>query len=62
MKRKHVYYTKLYTAECLEEEVPMVVPNTVMVKMEYTVISGGTEKSVIMGSKNTQNKFPMSLG
>lgn len=62
MKRKHVIYTKLYTAECLTEDVPEVVANTVLVKMEYTVISGGTERAVIMGSKNTQNKFPMSLG
>lgn len=30
--------------------------------MEYTVVSGGTERACIMGMNNTSQKFPMFLG
>jgi threonine dehydrogenase-like Zn-dependent dehydrogenase len=30
--------------------------------MEYTVVSGGTERANIMGMNNTSQNFPMSLG
>lgn len=30
--------------------------------MEYTVVSGGTERANIMGMKNTPSKFPKQLG
>ena len=33
--------------------------NEVLVKMEYTVISGGTERVCILGMNNTLQKFPM---
>jgi 2-desacetyl-2-hydroxyethyl bacteriochlorophyllide A dehydrogenase len=34
----------------------------VLVKMEYTVVSGGTEYACLMGLKNTSQRFPTSLG
>jgi threonine dehydrogenase-like Zn-dependent dehydrogenase len=36
--------------------------NDVLVKMQYTVVSGGTEKAYLSASKNTQQVFPASLG
>ena len=30
--------------------------------MEYTVVSGGTERACILGMNNTPQSFPMSLG
>ena len=34
----------------------------VLARMEYTVVSGGTEKACLLASKNTSQKFPRSLG
>ena len=45
MKRKSIIFTKPYTAEYLEEEVPLLYAENVLVKMEYTVVSGGTERA-----------------
>lgn len=30
--------------------------------MEYTIVSGGTERAGILGMKNTSQNYPMSLG
>ena len=62
MKRKIIAFTKPYTAECLEDDIPKVGETSVLVKMEYTVVSGGTERAVITSTKNTAQKFPAYLG
>lgn len=62
MKRKSIFFTKPYTAEYLEEEVPLLYAENVLVKMEYTVVSGGTERACITASDNTPQRFPMALG
>lgn len=62
MKRKAIVFTKLYTAEYLEQDIPIVKDEDVLVKMEYTVVSGGTERANLMGAGNTGNNFPVSLG
>lgn len=62
MKSKTIVFTKPQTAELLENELAPVRDNMVMVKMEYTVLSGGTERANIMGMNNTSQNFPMSLG
>ena len=62
MKRKIIVFTKPYTAECLEQDVPTVGENDVLVKTEYTVVRGGTERANLMGMANTGNHFPISLG
>ena len=62
MKSKTIVFTKPQTAELLTKDLPQVVGNKVQVKMEYTVLSGGTERANIMGMNNTSQNFPMSLG
>lgn len=62
MKNKQIFFTDIHKAELLECDVRDVKSNQVLTKMEYTVISGGTERACILGMNNTSQKFPMSLG
>lgn len=62
MKNKQIFFTGIHQAELLECEIPKLQANDVLVRTEYTVISGGTERACILGMKNTVQKFPMSLG
>ena len=62
MLNKQIFFTAIHKAELLENELPKVKANEVLVKMEYTVISGGTERACILGMHNTSQKFPQSLG
>ncbi len=62
MRSKTIVFTKPQTAELLIKDLPQVAGDMVQVKMEYTVVSGGTERACIMGMQNTSQHFPMSLG
>lgn len=62
MKSATIVFTKPQTAELIDQEIKDVVGSLVKVKMEYTVVSGGTERACIMGMNNTSQKFPMTLG
>ena len=62
MKSKTIVFTKPQTAELLIEDLPEVTGYKVQVKMEYTVVSGGTERACIMGIQNTSQIFPQTLG
>ena len=62
MKSKTIVFTKPQIAELIEKEIGTATGDRVKIKMEYTVISGGTERACIMGMNNTSQKFPMSLG
>ena len=62
MKSKTIVFTKPKTAEYIERDIAEVTGALVRVKMEYTVVSGGTERANIMAMNNTWQKFPMSLG
>ena len=62
MKSKTIVFTAPKTAELLTEETKPVVGDLVQVKMEYTVVSGGTERAVIMATKNTSSVFPKRIG
>ena len=62
MKKQQIFFTAPKTAELWEKDVAAIAPDEVLVKMEYTVVSGGTERACIMGNNNTSQKFPMSLG
>jgi len=62
MNTKTIVFTKPNTAEYLDWEVKPMAPNKVMVRMEYTVVSGGTERASIMSMKNTGQDFPHCLG
>ncbi len=62
MKSKTIVFTKPQTAELLINDLPQVAGDKVQVKMEYTVVSGGTERANIMAMNNTSKRFPKSLG
>ena len=62
METKTITFTAPKTAELLTYETKPVTADHVMVKMEYTVISGGTERACIMASPNTPQRFPIHLG
>ena len=62
MLNKQIFFTAVRKAELLENEIRKINEDEVLVKMEYTVISGGTERACILGMNNTSQKFPMSLG
>lgn len=62
MKKKQIFFTAPKIAELLERDIPKLEPDDVLVKMEYTVISGGTERACLLAMNNTSKKFPMSLG
>ena len=62
MKTKKILFTAVHQAELREVEIGEVGEGDVLVEMEYTVISGGTERACILGMQNTAQTFPTSLG
>ena len=63
MNARKIIFTKPKTAELLQIETNPLKANDVMVKMEYTVVSGGTERANILGMQNAGgDRFPKSLG
>lgn len=62
MTNKKISFTAVHKAELVECSLGELGENEVLTEMEYTVVSGGTERACIMGMNNTSQKFPMSLG
>ena len=62
MQAKTIVFTAPNTAELLDWDLKPMQEDSVLVKMEYTVISGGTERASIMGMPNTGTKYPRFLG
>ena len=62
MKSNTIVFTKPNTAELIAEELKEIGPTDVKAKMEYSVVSGGTERAVIMGMKNTMGTWPKHPG
>ena len=62
MKTKQILFTAPKTAEYLDTELPEIKDDEVLTRMEYTVISGGTEKANLVGEANTQVNYPKALG
>ncbi len=61
-KRKAILFTKPYTAELVEIDIPSLGDNDVLVKTDYSAISAGTEKANLCGMPNTYGDFPRALG
>lgn len=60
---KQIFFTDIGKAELLDVNLnDTLEEDGVLVKTEYTVISGGTERANIMGFENTPKHFPNSLG
>ena len=63
MKKKQIMFTAPATAELWERDIPPLQPGEVLTRMEYTVISGGTERACLVAMPNTQGgDYPKSLG
>ena len=63
MKSKQIVFTDVHKAELLSVEVRDINENEVLIEMEYTVLSGGTERANIMAMANAGgNNFPKYLG
>ena len=62
MERKAIVFVAPAKAELQDVEMPTVECDDVLVRMEYTVVSGGTERACLMGMPNTWERFPNSLG
>lgn len=62
MINKQIFFTAPHTAELKEVPIRELEANEVLTNMEYTVISGGTERACIMGLQNAGKKWPKSLG
>ena len=58
MKSKTIVFTKPQTAEFLEWEIRNMEGDLVKIKMEYTVVSGGTERACIMGVETRFSNIP----
>lgn len=62
MKSKKIVFTAVHTAELLEVDLREMNDDDVMTEMEYTLVSGGTERALVMGMPNTSRKFPGAAG
>ena len=62
MKTKRIVFTAVHTAELLEVELPPMGDEDVLTEMEYTVVSGGTERANILAMPNAGHDFPRALG
>ncbi|MBE6554322.1 MAG: zinc-binding alcohol dehydrogenase [Ruminococcaceae bacterium] len=63
MVSKKIVFTEVHKAELLEVAVRDIRENEVLTEMEYTVVSGGTERANLMGMENAGgNDFPKTLG
>ena len=63
MKTKRIVFTAVKKAELLTEEIGEVAEGDVLVEMEYTIVSGGTERASILGLENAGGmNFPKRLG
>ena len=62
MKNKQIVFTALQTAELLDRELKEIESGEVLIELEYTVVSGGTERACITAANNTSQNFPTSLG
>lgn len=61
--RKQIIFTGYKKAELLNVDIPEMKENSVKIDMEYTVISGGTERANIMAMPNAGgDSFPKTLG
>ena len=63
MKSKQIVFTGFHRAELLEVDVRELKEDEVLTDMEYTVVSGGTERANIMAMPNAGgDNFPKALG
>ena len=62
METKRVMFTAPAVAELQTAQLGPVTGDLVLVKTEYTVVSGGTERAYLLGMPNTRQVFPTAIG
>jgi 2-desacetyl-2-hydroxyethyl bacteriochlorophyllide A dehydrogenase len=62
MKNRQILFTGPGMAELIEAGITAPKGDKVLVEMEYTVVSAGTERDVLLGRPNAARKFPAALG
>lgn len=62
METKYISFDAPKVASLQTRQLPALEEGKVLVKTEYTVVSGGTERAYLMGMNNTLGKFPMRIG
>lgn len=62
MKRKQILFTSKGKAEFLERDLPEMQNDDILAKMEYTVVSAGTERANLLAMNNISPNFPKFLG
>ena len=62
MQTESIIFTAPKTAELLTEQTKPMTAESVAVRMEYTVVSGGTERANLMAMPNAGKGFPKHLG
>jgi len=62
MRSKQILFTGIHKAQLVEVDVRAVKANEVLTEMEYTVVSGGTERANLLAMANTGKDFPKALG
>ncbi|WP_406038190.1 zinc-binding alcohol dehydrogenase [Succinimonas sp.] len=62
MERKGIIFTAPGKVELLSREYKQPSSGECLVKVDYSLISSGTEKAQLLGGVNTLNKFPSNHG
>lgn len=61
-ERRSIVFTAPGCAELQVQQMPCVAADEILTRMEYTVVSCGTERACLLGMQNTTTGFPNSLG
>ena len=62
MKTKAVVFRKANTPELEEFDIPSLNPDEILVEIDYSGISIGTERSIITGERTSNGTFPLVPG
>lgn len=62
METSRVVFTQPGVAQLQKRELSALAGDQVLVKTEYTVVSGGTERAYLLGMPNTRQVFPTGIG
>ena len=62
MTTKQILFTDVCRAELADVQLRELTENDVLTQMEYTVVSGGTERACLLDLPNTAKKWPKRLG
>jgi 2-desacetyl-2-hydroxyethyl bacteriochlorophyllide A dehydrogenase len=62
MQSRQILFTGPAVAELTQKTLPSPEADQVLVEMEYTAVSAGTERDNLLGRPNTASRFPAALG